>query len=134
MHVVYVSRKVAGYDGKLMIKSFEVETTTRTMTNALAKVCLAQYAHDESLLPPIPIGFTKDENCGFCPFANECWDGAGEEWETVGGEMLEGIYGKAEERATEILADRANRRNGILKHIQRNVSESIAERMAEIDW
>jgi hypothetical protein len=134
MHVVYVSRKVAGFDGKLMLKSFEVETTTRAMTNALAKVCLALYGYEMDKLPPIPMGFSKDEQCGFCPFTNECWEGAEEAWPTLEGAVLNEVYDRAEKRATEILEDRENRRNGILKHIQRNVGEDIAKRMEEIDW
>jgi hypothetical protein len=134
IQIVYVSRKVAGYDGKLMIKSFDLDLAPSDMMRALSKICLGHYASAEGLLPPIPLGFQKERDCVFCPFADECFDGEPEALPTAFGEKLERLTDKADARAMEILDDRVSRRNGILKHIQRYVSEDVAKRLEETEW
>lgn len=134
IQIVYVSRKVAGYDGKLIMKSFDLDLTPSDMMRVLSKVCLAHYAKAEGLLPPIPFGFRKEQECGFCPFADECFDGTPEALPTAWGEKLEALTDKADARALEILDDRLNRRNGILKHIQRYATEDVAKRLEVIEW
>lgn len=134
IQIVYVSRKVAGYDGKLMIKSFDLDLTPSDMMRTLSKICLAHYAHAEGLLPPIPLGFQKERDCMFCSFTDECFDGAAEPLLTAWGEKLETLTDKADARALEILDDRLNRRNGILKHITRYATEDVAKRLEAIEW
>lgn len=129
--VVYVSRKVAGFDGKLMIKSFELECTERDMLNALTKACLASYAHRDGVLPPIPTGFTKAD-CGFCPFIDECWDEEPMILPEAKPAHVERLYEEAEARARVILGERVSRRNGIIKHLQRYTSPSVQKRLDEL--
>lgn len=134
MQILYVSRKVAGYDGKLMLKSFDLDLMPSEMIQVLEKICLAHYAYADGFLPPIPMGFSRDKNCGFCPFADECWEGAPEELPTATSETLEGLIDRAGVRAIQIFEDRSRRRNGILKHIMRNTTDEIREKLESLDW
>lgn len=134
MQIVYVSRKVAGYDGKLMLKSFDLDLTSEDLIIALSKVCLANYCYQEKLLPPIPLTFTREQSCVFCPFVDECWEGREEGFPTAKGEKLEALIDKADARAIQLYEERDHRRNGILKHIQRYTQPETRRKLDEIDW
>ncbi len=131
--IVYVSRKVAGYDGKLMLKSFELECTESDMARALTRAALAHYAYDDKVMPHIPTGF-KQSDCTFCPFETECWDEDPHLLPDIPDEKVDFYFEKAEERAYEILGDRESRRRGILKHITRYAPSSIQKRLEAMDW
>jgi hypothetical protein len=131
--IVYVSRKVAGFDGKLMIKSFDLECTEHDLVNALTKACLAHYAYNDGVMPTIPAGFTKAD-CTFCPFADECWDEEPQLLPDIPAEKADFYYEKAEQRAYEILEGREARRKGILKHITRYAPSAIQKKLETMDW
>lgn len=132
--ILYVSRKVAGYDGKLMLKSFDVECTDDMMKHALTKMCVAYFADAKEVLPHVPPTFSRDNECRFCPFQDECWDDEKEDLPTADIMLMEAIYEKAEERAEKILLERESARSGILKHIQRHASPDVQKKMSTISW
>jgi len=132
--IVYVSRKVAGWEGKLMIKSFDLEATESDMFAALSKACLAHYASIEHVLPEIPPGFTRSSHCTFCPFVEECWEGEEEDIPTATMEQMEELYEKADRRASELILERDNSRSGILKHISRYASPEVRRKLESISW
>lgn len=132
--ILYVSRKVAGWDGKLMIKSFDIECDEITMMHTLTQVCLAYFANAKKVLPEIPPTFKQDANCRFCPFQTECWEGEEEDLPTVGAGMLDELYSRAEERAEAILGEREAARTGILKHCQRHASPLMQRKLRSAGW
>lgn len=131
--MTYISRNVAGWDGKLMLKSFELECTERDMHQSLTKACLAHFAKQMGVLPPIPTGFTID-SCGFCPFKDECWEEGGEPGllPEATPAQIEELYELAEPRAKEILEGRGPRRNGIMKHIYRYASPAVQKKLDDV--
>jgi len=132
--VLYVSRKVAGYDGKLMLKSFDIEATEEILVHALTQPCLAYFAYQDEVLPPIPAGFKDEKDCRFCPFIEECWGDDEEELPEANEDLLDELYDLATGRAEELYDFRGDRRNGILKHIQRNASPEIRHRLKSASW
>jgi hypothetical protein len=134
MTILYLSRKVAGYDGVLMMKSFDIECDEGSLHRALSRVCVGHYAHEARLLPEMSPAFKRDDDCRFCVFQSECWDGDEEDLPTASLEVMNGIVAEAEDRAWEILEERHVRKTGILKHIQRNTSPEIARKMESISW
>jgi len=132
--ILYVSRKVAGYDGKLMLKSFDIETTKEAIIHALTQPCLAYFAYQDGVLPPIPAGFDREQDCRFCPFIEECWGEDEEELPEIDKDLLDELYDLAIERAEEIYDFREDRRNGVLKHIQRNASPEICRKLKSVSW
>lgn len=132
--ILYLSRKVAGWDQKLMVKSFDVECSEEAMHNALTKVCIGYFAEAKGVLPEIPPTFKKDTHCRFCPFADECWDGEEEDKPTADTALMGQIWDKAEQRAGEILLEREDARSGILKHIQRHAPATVQKKLAKMVW
>jgi len=131
--ILYVSRKVAGYDGKLMLKSFEIECDEEAMTRTIARICLAYYANKKEVLPEIS-PTRKEGDCRFCGFRDECWEGEEEDLSTAStGQMLK-LLDKADERAEEIMTERESRRRGIIKHIQRNATPDVQRKLESIGW
>jgi hypothetical protein len=131
---LYISRKVAGWDGKLILRSFEVEADDAVLHNAMTRACLAHYAWEENLLPEIPPTFTRDKDCRFCPFADECWEGVEEDLPTATSKQMNSLYIKAELRAREIIDQRDDKRIGILKHIQRYAPPEVQKKLRTIAW
>lgn len=134
MVILYFSRKVAGWDGKLIMKSFDVETSDDDMLAILSRICLAYYAHMDNVLPPIPPGFAMEKDCRFCVFKDECWEGEKEDLPEAKSKHLNRLYDSAEVRAEELLGNRENARNGILRHIQRNATSAIRKKLKDLDW
>jgi hypothetical protein len=132
--ILYISRKVAGWDGKLILRSFEVEADDAVLHNAMTRACLAHYAWEENLLPEIPPTFTRDKDCRFCPFADECWEGVEEDLPTATSKQMNSLYIKAELRAREIIDQRDDKRIGILKHIQRYAPPEVQKKLRTIAW
>jgi len=133
-HILYLSRKVAGYDGKLMLRSFEVEADDGVLHNAMTRACLAHYAYMDGLLPEIPPTFTRDKDCRFCPFADECWDAVEEDLPTATSKQMNSLYTQAELRAREIIDQREDKRVGILKHIERYATPEVQKKLRTISW
>jgi hypothetical protein len=132
--ILYVSRRVAGWDQKLMIKSFQVDCNDGAMHNTLSRICSAYFANAKGVLPDIPVGFEKDKDCRFCPFQDECWEGEAEDLPNASSKMMLQIWDKAEERAAEILLERDSARTGILKHIERHAPPNVQKKLSEISW
>ena len=134
MTILYLSRKVAGYDGVLMMKSFDIECDEGSLHRAISRICIGHYSHEAELLPEMSPTFKRDSDCRFCPFQSECWDGDEEDLPTASHEVMMGIIDEAEGRAWEILEERDLRKTGILKHIQRHTSPEIARKMESLSW
>jgi hypothetical protein len=134
MVIFYFSRKVAGWDQKLMIKSFDVEASEDDMLAILSRICLAYFAHMDDVLPPIPPGFSMDADCRFCGFKDECWEGEEEDLPEAKSKHLNKLYDAAEVRAEELLEGRDKARNGILRHIQRSGTAAVRKKLEESAW
>lgn len=132
--ILYISRKVAGWDGKLILRSFDIETDDGVLHSAMTRACIAHYAYMDGLLPEIPPTFTRDKNCRFCAFADECWEETEEDLPTADVAQMDGLYIRAELRAREIIDERFDRRTGIIKHIQRYATPDVQRKLKSISW
>jgi CRISPR/Cas system-associated exonuclease Cas4 (RecB family) len=71
----YVSRSVAGWDGKLITRTFELEPSRQEYFVVAQNLYPPQYYSQAQRLAEIPAHIRTAANCGFCPFKNMCWGG-----------------------------------------------------------
>lgn len=73
INILYQSRKVAGYDGKLECVEFEFEVTP-TQLDMVAEILATSFiCAEKKSIPPIPLHISSQSDCGFCPFTAICW-------------------------------------------------------------
>lgn len=70
----YVSRTVAGWDGDLIQKVFEVKPLPIDKYNVSLKMAIGTISANRGVLPPKPEEMKKYK-CGFCSLIPYCWDG-----------------------------------------------------------
>ena len=71
----YVSRSVAGWDGKLITRTFELEPSPDEYFLIALNLYRAQHYGRAQRLAEIPAHIKNSSTCGFCPFKNMCWGG-----------------------------------------------------------
>jgi hypothetical protein len=70
----YVSRTIAGWDGDLKQRVFEIEPTAIDKYNVSLKMAIGALAAKQGMLPPKPDSM-KRYKCGFCTLIPHCWEG-----------------------------------------------------------
>lgn len=73
----YVSRSVASWDGKLITKQFELESTKAAYIQVATGLYRSLYYAEAKRLADIPVHIESARECGFCPFVNTCWNEVG---------------------------------------------------------
>lgn len=69
----YVSRSIAGWNGKLLQRAFEIEMTTAQRETIAMNIAVGAHFAKSKVLPNIPPDMKKYK-CGFCPLVPLCWD------------------------------------------------------------
>lgn len=69
----YISRSVAGWGGKLIQKTFELEPTKEQKWSTIFRTAFGAIAASHHILPEIP-DHMKRYKCGFCPLIPYCWE------------------------------------------------------------
>jgi len=69
----YVSRTVAGWNGDLKQKTFEITMTHSERTEIAGRIALGAVYAKSGHLPKRP-EYMKKYACGFCPLIKFCWD------------------------------------------------------------
>lgn len=77
-YIHYVSRNVAGYDGKIIHRAFEIEMSDQFLMSIAYRLGVAHVYMNAETVPPIPLHIVSKNDCGFCPFQSLCWDGTTE--------------------------------------------------------
>lgn len=70
----YISRSVAGWDGDLKQKVFEIEPTEEERYKVALKMAIGALSAKRGFLPQRPEDL-KRYKCGFCALIPHCWDG-----------------------------------------------------------
>ena len=72
--ILYMSRSVAGYDGKPYIKEIEASMSEASLKRHALVIAASMFYNREKIVPPKPEYRTSFSNCGWCPFKNfGCW-------------------------------------------------------------
>lgn len=71
--VLYMSRKVASWDGKLEAIEFEHDVTPSDLKLVATLLATSIVGHSRRRLPSIPSHINSERDCGFCPFTQLCW-------------------------------------------------------------
>ena len=69
----YISRTVAGWDGNLIQRAFEIEPSGKELKNTLFKMALGALAIKKRIVPKKPDEMKKYK-CGFCTLIPYCWN------------------------------------------------------------
>jgi CRISPR/Cas system-associated exonuclease Cas4 (RecB family) len=131
----YFSRGVADFAGNLRVREFAMTPTRDELQDALFKVAFARECMELGLIPERPISFTSQADCGFCPWKDICWNGAELPRPEIDPEQSLEVTRKAIATVERLLAPErvAQRRNGVLRHIQHHGSQ-VAKDILAGDW
>lgn len=72
--ILYVSRSVATYDGKLLMREIPLEITPSLLEQGAYMLAQSIAGVKRHVIPPKPAARTSYSNCGWCPFKDAgCW-------------------------------------------------------------
>lgn len=144
MIVLYMARSVAGWDRQLHLKSFKLAPTDAEYCDVLTILALSTLAAAANQTPPIPARFASQKDCGYCPFKSTCWPLAGAlapatppdapAWPTMDAATYAEMFAKAHVIATDLVATRDRRRNGVLKHLAKNGTPTARRLLQITEW
>jgi hypothetical protein len=69
----YVSRSIAGWDGKILQRAFDVQMTRPELFKVINTMVKGQLHLNANTLPDKPFDMKKS-HCGFCPLYPHCWN------------------------------------------------------------
>lgn len=118
--ILYFSRSVADFSGRIMMKHFPLTATTHDdYVVALGRVFFASMSYKRGQIPRIPYEFTAaSDECKYCPFVQHCWEMPNvkiEDLELSPSSQAKGML-KGREKAEEVMdqARISERRNAFL--------------------
>jgi len=135
--ILYVSRKVAGYDKQLMMTTFDIWPSEDECTELLTRLCLARAAYMKQSIPRIPDYFTDEKHCEtiYCPFTKNCWGGINDEKiknrELSVIEEIE-MRNIARSQASKILWDWHERRSSFLGSLRKKLPKKLDRSFLDI--
>jgi hypothetical protein len=132
--LLYVSRSVATWDGKIQMKAIELNSTPEELEQSLASAAIAHYFSAAGLMPRIPSYFTSESDCTYCPFARICWGEDAAPLPMATPVEREALMTKVQTKVAELKERTPQRRNGVLKHIAENGGEIAREILSAGDW
>lgn len=133
--VFYFSRHVASFDGTLKIREFALTPTRDDLRATMFRVCYAREAIEAGLIPEMPMEFTKESQCGFCPWKPACWHSEALPRPVVDADQHVALVKAANARVKELMSPDAitRRRRGVLVHVQKH-GTADAKRLLAGDW
>lgn len=122
--VLYVSRDIPFGSTQIQLVSLPVSPTVKEMHDNIAAHALAHLSIGLGKVPPIPMHFTSERDCRFCPFTSGCWGGH-ETFTELRSSELTKITKEADAIADSIMQRREHRNSGILKFMRMNSSSEL---------
>jgi hypothetical protein len=136
--IIYFSRSVADWNGKLKTKQFDFVFDADELNPYLLNAVYARMCIDEGILPEMPGHFTNQSQCHFCNYKGLCWDDRRElsHLEDVGFTKLHEdiLLRKAPRKANAVMDAVNERRNGVLKHLSINGTDIAKGLLRDTDW
>lgn len=138
--LLYFSRTVAKLDGSMMMKEFNLEEHPDEKRKSVYRAVLASLAVLAKRVPDRPGHMSSEALCSnaFCPFTGFCWHGSPvpNAWEKVSPAEALQLATLAQQKTDELLAPAAiaDRRVGVLKHLQQHGNSRAKELLTGSDW
>lgn len=135
--VIYISRNVAGYDGKVLIKAIPLATSKETMSDVMFSAAYSHYALCMGVVGPVPVHMNESK-CGYCGYKDFCWRHG-----PVPNNLVQAtnkqhreLIGLANEMVHEIVdpIKMAERRTGVLQFLEKNGTEHAKRILEGKDW
>lgn len=133
-YVIYVSRNVASWDGKLQIQVLDLIPQPGEVEATLSSIAIAHLFGSAGVVPNKPARFTSADDCSFCPFVNMCWGSADMPGRSPSSEERVALIEQVAQRVSALIESTPQRRNGILKHIQNHGTEFATELLSTKPW
>jgi len=135
--LVFFSRfvKQSGKSTDLALKIFDLGFDIDRLKKHIWSLAIASFSIDANVLPDIPYCFEQKEHCKYCDFQRNCWD----DMPVVLDEdsvLLDEITERAKIFTDTFMSDEAisKRRNGVLKHIGLNGTETAKNLLLDKSW
>lgn len=135
--VVYISRNVAGWDGKVLIKAMPLGLTRQSAADVAFSAAYSHFALQMGVVGPIPSNMVE-QRCGYCSFKPFCWQK---------GEVPNGLRLATNKEHSELIKqansvvdvlldeEKMNqRRSGVLNFLSKNGTSHAKKLLVGTDW
>ena len=120
--LLYVSRHVQNPNGSLKMKMFDLGFDENMLEQSLSNAASAYFSSKNNFMPDIPDYITGENDCGFCPFKDVCWNFGDSHLEFLGVSERESIEHVTDDFISSYMknSELSKRRNGVLKYLSIN--------------
>lgn len=132
--VLYVSRSVASWDGKVQMRALELNATPAERDQVLASAATAHYYSAAGVLPPIPSYLRSKVDCNYCPFAEICWGPVPSPSNPPTPAQRELLAEQVARHVEAMRRNSAERTNGILIHLAAHGTPHAKKLLTDTDW
>ncbi len=135
--VVYVSRNVASYDGKVLIKAIPLSLTKQMASDVMFSAAYSHFALGMGVVGPIPANMSEPK-CGYCGYKQFCWNhgevpnGLKLAKNSENREIIKLANEVVEEMVDEKKMD--ERRTSLLNFLSKNGTENAKKILVGKDW
>lgn len=112
--VLYVSRNVASYDGRLLMAPLQITADDDKYEMIARRLVQADEYAKLGKIGEIPIHIRDEGDCGFCPFKAICWDSEPSFVELATAEERRAVNVIASEKAKKLVEEMPERRSEFL--------------------
>lgn len=132
--VLYVSRSVADWSGRVQMVVLDCNLSDEDLKHSLMSVILASLYSKAKVLPRIPAHITSEDQCKYCPFAEGCWADSPLPLDAPDPAARVALVKQGSTGLARLWADREARTHGVLKFIQDNGTTWAKAKLAKLDW
>lgn len=116
--VLYASRNVADYSGKLVMQPLTIEATEVDYRTIAIRLFLSYHYSQRGLLGQIPDHIKTERDCSFCPFKPMCWGSVSAPISHATPKQNEEILRTAIKDAEKLITDMDGHRETFLKSLK----------------
>lgn len=134
--ILYVSRNVLDFNGKIQIKSFLEVNNSFDCYTAMYKAIYGKKCADLGYMPEKSIHINSIDDCGFCRFKGICWNYEPSHLAQPDNEKYWNISQLAQDETFVIMSEDeiTKRKHGVLKHLSIYGNEYARELLNGTDW
>lgn len=135
--VVYVSRNVASYDGKVLIKAMPLNLTKESASDVMFSAAYSYFALQKGVVGPIPQSMNESK-CGYCGYKEFCWrkGPVPNNLRLATKEEHKELIAKANSFVEEMIdpVKMKERRSGVLSFLSKNGTKHAKDLLVGSDW
>lgn len=132
--VLYVSRTVASWDGKVQMRAIELNATPEERDQVIRSAATAHYYSAAGVMPLIPSYLKSKADCTYCPFGEICWGSVNAPISQPSLPQRELLNEQVARHVEAVKRNSTERTNGILNHILLHGTVHAKRVLDDTEW